>query len=61
MLPNANPSENKKEKKAPTENLTLLSDSYLRNGSIALTSDVTVPSSSCGTVIYNDPIPFFDP
>ena len=43
MLPNANSSEKKKEKKVPTENLTLLGDSYLWNGSIGLTLDVTVP------------------
>ncbi|KAK2999577.1 hypothetical protein RJ639_024325 [Escallonia herrerae] len=42
-------------------NLTLLGDSFLRNGVIGLTRDLTVPSSSAGTVIYNDPIPFFDP
>uniref|UniRef100_A0A6N2NCV6 non-specific serine/threonine protein kinase n=1 Tax=Salix viminalis TaxID=40686 RepID=A0A6N2NCV6_SALVM len=41
-------------------NLTLLGDSYLRNGVIGLTRDVTVPSSSSGTVIYSNPIPFFD-
>ncbi|KAG6790258.1 hypothetical protein POTOM_006406 [Populus tomentosa] len=41
-------------------NLTLLGDSYLRNGVIGLTRDVTVPSSSSGTVIYNNPISFFD-
>ncbi|XP_065862665.1 probable L-type lectin-domain containing receptor kinase S.7 [Euphorbia lathyris] len=41
-------------------NLTLLGDSYLRNGVIGLTRDVTVPSSSSGTAIYNYPIPFFD-
>ncbi|KDP39264.1 hypothetical protein JCGZ_01021 [Jatropha curcas] len=42
-------------------NLTLLGDSYLRNGAVGLTRDVTVPSTSSGTVIYNDPISFFDP
>ncbi|KAF2288949.1 hypothetical protein GH714_022993 [Hevea brasiliensis] len=36
-------------------NLTLLGDSYLRNGVVGLTRDVTVPSSSSGTVIYNIP------
>ncbi|KAJ6314481.1 hypothetical protein OIU78_018040 [Salix suchowensis] len=41
-------------------NLTLLGDSYLRNGVIGLTRDVTVPSSSSGTAIYSNPIPFFD-
>ncbi|KAJ9153946.1 hypothetical protein P3X46_027332 [Hevea brasiliensis] len=41
-------------------NLTLLGDSYLRNGVVGLTRDVTVPSSSSGTVIYNIPVSFFD-
>ncbi|XP_059666563.1 probable L-type lectin-domain containing receptor kinase S.7 [Cornus florida] len=42
-------------------NLTLLGDSYLRNGVIGLTRELGVPSSSSGTLIYNRPIPFFDP
>ncbi|KAI3769198.1 hypothetical protein L6452_00298 [Arctium lappa] len=42
-------------------NLTLLGDSYLRNGVVGLTRESGVPSSSSGTVIYNNPIPFFDP
>ncbi|CAI0437522.1 unnamed protein product [Linum tenue] len=42
-------------------NLTLLGDSYLRNGAVGLTRDVTVPTSSSGTVVYNEPIPFSDP
>uniref|UniRef100_A0A5B7BZ38 non-specific serine/threonine protein kinase n=1 Tax=Davidia involucrata TaxID=16924 RepID=A0A5B7BZ38_DAVIN len=42
-------------------NLTLLGDSYLRNGVIGLTRELSVPSSSSGTVIYNYPIAFFDP
>ncbi|CAK9148873.1 unnamed protein product [Ilex paraguariensis] len=41
-------------------NLTLLGDSYLRNGVIGLTRDLGVPSSTSGSVIYNYPIPFFD-
>ncbi|CAI9295444.1 unnamed protein product [Lactuca saligna] len=41
-------------------NLTLLGDSYLRNGVVGLTRETGVPSSSSGTVIYNSPIPFFD-
>ncbi|PIN08110.1 Serine/threonine protein kinase [Handroanthus impetiginosus] len=41
-------------------NLTLLGDSYLRNGVIGLTRDLEVPSSSSGSVIYNYPIAFFD-
>lgn len=41
-------------------NLTLLGDSYLRNGVVGLTRETGVPSSSSGTVIYNTPIPFFD-
>nr|XP_043622233.1 probable L-type lectin-domain containing receptor kinase S.7 [Erigeron canadensis] len=42
------------------ENLTLLGDSYIRNGVVGLTRETGVPSSSSGTVIYNTPIPFFD-
>ncbi|CAL1384746.1 unnamed protein product [Linum trigynum] len=42
-------------------NLTLLGDSYLRNGAVGLTRDVTVPTSSSGTVVFNEPIPFSDP
>ncbi|XP_044473319.1 probable L-type lectin-domain containing receptor kinase S.7 [Mangifera indica] len=41
-------------------NLTLLGDAYLRNGVIGLTRAVGVPSSSAGTVVYNNPVPFFD-
>ncbi|KAB1215094.1 putative L-type lectin-domain containing receptor kinase S.7 [Morella rubra] len=41
-------------------NFTLLGDSYLRNGVIGLTRDLGVPSSSAGTIIYNEPITFFD-
>ncbi|XAR67359.1 Non-specific serine/threonine protein kinase [Bertholletia excelsa] len=41
-------------------NLTLVGDSYLRNGVIGLTRELGVPNSSTGTVIYNDPIAFFD-
>lgn len=42
-------------------NLTLLGDSYLRKGVLGLTRELGVPSSSAGTVIYNNPIKFFDP
>ncbi|CAA2972198.1 probable L-type lectin-domain containing receptor kinase S.7 [Olea europaea var. sylvestris] len=42
-------------------NITLLGDSYLRNGVIGLTRELGVPSSSSGTVIYNHPVAFFDP
>lgn len=42
-------------------NLTLLGDSYLRNGVIGLTKETGVPSSSAGSVILNLPIQFFDP
>ncbi|KAM7492786.1 hypothetical protein LguiA_035707 [Lonicera macranthoides] len=42
-------------------NLTLLGDSHLRNGVIGLTRESGVPTSSSGTLIYNSPIPFFDP
>ncbi|KAL8509788.1 hypothetical protein ACS0TY_016851 [Phlomoides rotata] len=41
-------------------NLTLLGDSYLRNGVVGLTRELEVPSSSSGSVIYNKPIAFFD-
>ncbi|KAJ4816651.1 receptor lectin kinase [Rhynchospora pubera] len=41
-------------------NLTLLGDSYLRNGVIGLTKETSVPSSSAGSVICNLPIQFFD-
>ncbi|KAJ1698754.1 hypothetical protein LUZ63_007266 [Rhynchospora breviuscula] len=41
-------------------NLTLLGDSYLRNGAIGLTKETSVPSSSAGSVICNLPIQFFD-
>nr|GLL38304.1 probable L-type lectin-domain containing receptor kinase S.7 [Ipomoea trifida] len=41
-------------------NLTLLGDSYLRNGVVGLTRELGVPSSSSGSVIYNNPIRFFD-
>ena len=42
-------------------NFTLLGDSYLRNGILGLTRELGVPSSSAGTVIFNNPIKFFDP
>ncbi|GMN62341.1 hypothetical protein TIFTF001_031417 [Ficus carica] len=42
-------------------NFTLLGDSYLRNGVLGLTRELGVPSSSAGTVIYNNPIRFYDP
>lgn len=42
-------------------NLTLLGDSYLRNGSVGLTRETGVPSSSSGTAICNLPIQFYDP
>lgn len=42
-------------------NLTLLGDSYLRNGAIGLTKETSVPSSSAGSVICNLPIQFLDP
>ncbi|XP_057540189.1 probable L-type lectin-domain containing receptor kinase S.7 [Amaranthus tricolor] len=41
-------------------NFTLLGDSYLKNGVVGLTRDVTVPTTSSGSIIYNYPIPFFD-
>ncbi|XP_058115236.1 probable L-type lectin-domain containing receptor kinase S.7 [Magnolia sinica] len=42
-------------------NFTLLGDSYLRNGAVGLTRELSVPTSSAGTIIYNTPITFFDP
>ncbi|XP_074367492.1 putative L-type lectin-domain containing receptor kinase S.7 [Apium graveolens] len=39
-------------------NLTLLGDSFLRDGVIGLTKQLGVPSSSSGTIIYNYPIQF---
>ncbi|XP_062078882.1 probable L-type lectin-domain containing receptor kinase S.7 [Humulus lupulus] len=42
-------------------NFTLLGDSYLRNGLLGLTRELGVPSSSAGTVIFNNPIKLFDP
>ncbi|XVF77076.1 hypothetical protein PTKIN_Ptkin14bG0010800 [Pterospermum kingtungense] len=41
-------------------NLTLLGDSHLKNGVIGLTRELGVPSSSSGTLIYANPIRFFD-
>ncbi|KAJ7963612.1 putative Kinase [Quillaja saponaria] len=41
-------------------NITLLGDSYLRNGIIGLTKALDVPTSSAGVVIYNNPIIFYD-
>ncbi|XP_050370142.1 probable L-type lectin-domain containing receptor kinase S.7 [Argentina anserina] len=42
-------------------NLTLLGSSHIRNGVVGLTRDLPVPTSSAGTVLYNSPVPFFDP
>ncbi|XVE50851.1 hypothetical protein DITRI_Ditri01bG0197100 [Diplodiscus trichospermus] len=42
-------------------NLTLLGDSYLKNGVIGLTRELGVPSSSSGSLIYSNPIHFYDP
>ncbi|KAL5548635.1 hypothetical protein UlMin_003866 [Ulmus minor] len=42
-------------------NFTLLGDSYLRNGVLGLTRELGVPSSSAGSVIFNNPIKFFEP
>ncbi|GFZ07367.1 concanavalin A-like lectin protein kinase family protein [Actinidia rufa] len=42
-------------------NLSLLGDSYLRGGVIGLTRELSVPASSSGSVIYNEPIQFSDP
>ncbi|KAK6230089.1 hypothetical protein QUC31_001607 [Theobroma cacao] len=40
--------------------LTLLGDSHLKNGIVGLTRELGVPSSSSGSLIYNNPIHFFD-
>ncbi|KAJ8486084.1 hypothetical protein OPV22_018569 [Ensete ventricosum] len=42
-------------------NLTLLGDSYLKNGTIGLTRETDVPSSSAGAAICTLPIRFLDP
>ncbi|XWS11363.1 hypothetical protein CRYUN_Cryun38cG0077600 [Craigia yunnanensis] len=41
-------------------NLTLLGDSHLKNGVIGLTRELGVPSSSSGSLIYSNPIHFFN-
>ncbi|XP_021771395.1 probable L-type lectin-domain containing receptor kinase S.7 [Chenopodium quinoa] len=41
-------------------NFTLLGDSYLKDGVVGLTRDATVPTTSSGSIIYNNPIQFFD-
>ncbi|KAM0837145.1 hypothetical protein ACQ4PT_061856 [Festuca glaucescens] len=40
--------------------LTLLGDAFLRNGSVGLTRDTGVPSSSAGTVLCTRPVSFRD-
>lgn len=37
-------------------NITLLGDSFLRHGVVGLTRSTTVPASSSGTLLYNNPI-----
>ncbi|KAL9319930.1 hypothetical protein ACSQ67_011769 [Phaseolus vulgaris] len=37
-------------------NITLLGDSFLRNGLVGLTLSTTVPASSSGTLLFNNPI-----
>ena len=41
-------------------NFTLLGDSYLRDGVAGLTRNLPVPTTSSGSIIYNNPIQFFD-
>ncbi|OEL32051.1 putative L-type lectin-domain containing receptor kinase S.7 [Dichanthelium oligosanthes] len=41
--------------------LTLLGDSFLRNGSVGLTRDTGVPSSSAGSVLCTQPVAFRGP
>ncbi|KAF9589291.1 hypothetical protein IFM89_022361 [Coptis chinensis] len=43
------------------QNLTLLGDSYLRNGVVGLTRELGIPSSSSSSVLCTTPIPFFNP
>ncbi|KAK7276970.1 hypothetical protein RIF29_18119 [Crotalaria pallida] len=42
-------------------NITLIGDSYLRNGVVGLTKSLSVPTSSSGSFIYNNPISLFSP
>ncbi|KAI3755933.1 hypothetical protein L1987_55743 [Smallanthus sonchifolius] len=44
----------------PLQNISLLGDSYSRNGTPTLTLDSDFPFSSSGTIIYNTPIRFSD-
>ncbi|XP_006603144.3 probable L-type lectin-domain containing receptor kinase S.7 [Glycine max] len=37
-------------------NITLLGDSFLRDGVVGLTLSTPVPASSCGSLLYNNPI-----
>ncbi|XP_020232822.1 probable L-type lectin-domain containing receptor kinase S.7 [Cajanus cajan] len=41
----------------PLRNITLLGDSFLRNGLVGLTRATPVPASSSGTLLYNHPFP----
>ncbi|KAL1347579.1 hypothetical protein HN51_023644 [Arachis hypogaea] len=42
-------------------NITLVGDSYLRNGLVGLTRATDVPTTSSGALLYDHPIPLFDP
>ncbi|KAG9135765.1 hypothetical protein Leryth_002488 [Lithospermum erythrorhizon] len=42
------------------KNITLSGDSHLRHKQISLTKDPNVPSLSSGSMVYNNPLPFFD-
>ncbi|TKY47040.1 L-type lectin-domain containing receptor kinase S.7 [Spatholobus suberectus] len=42
-------------------NITLLGDSFLRDGVVGLTRSTPVPASSSGTLLYNHPIPTLPP
>ncbi|XP_061337628.1 probable L-type lectin-domain containing receptor kinase S.7, partial [Gastrolobium bilobum] len=42
-------------------NITLVGDSYLRNGVVGLTNAIDEPTSSAGALVYNKPISLLDP
>jgi hypothetical protein len=42
-------------------NLTFLGDSHIRNGVVDLIRELSAPTANAGTVIYKNPIKFFDP
>lgn len=42
-------------------NLTLLGDAHLKNGTVSLSRELGVPTSSAGRALYNRPVRFLDP